>query len=566
MPVDIPAPYIPLDDWAYSDVGRVNENRLKVLFVGNFRGTPAPIEVPLSVRHCHELLRFWSPSADLELELEFGGSPHQVRVRYRPIDIHSFLFPLTACELVDDPRDSPSSNTELSTILYGLLSNWESLQKEIRVGMEERAVYREDVETPIPSAELQHVIDGLKTVRGLAHPESEPLGLDQVYLDLSALYEQVQILIRQDAVFEELKASWLGLDRILKAGMNHHSLEIWALNASVDTLLEDCDFEVANTSLYSAIYQSEIGQYGGDPFSSVVLGFPVGFSSKTSSVYKYLATIGELASTAILLDPEWSLLKANDHSILDGLENIRIELDSQLLDISAETCGSFLFLAPQSSVVAVRHGSYPGDEVMNEDLDIFDCPGSVDLIINLIETLVDLRSAVPDLQQDTFDYEVRPIYWFGPSTVEVLQSCGMTVPVCVHPQSPLTFDEVRPVGGMTAHTNASKSDDGIRPPELIGLVQILRILHKLKEWARDNIGVSMSLNERVAAINSEINAFVLDTPRPQVELLRARPLSAASCELVEDLDTAHDSYRLSFRLHEHHEYPAGELTTHVGMG
>ena len=74
MPVDIPAPYIPPHDWAYSDVDRVNESRLKVLVVGNFRGMLAPIEVPLSVQHSRELLGFWSPSIDLELELDFWGS------------------------------------------------------------------------------------------------------------------------------------------------------------------------------------------------------------------------------------------------------------------------------------------------------------------------------------------------------------------------------------------------------------------------------------------------------------------------------------------------------------
>ncbi|MBT6600009.1 MAG: hypothetical protein HOB33_13220 [Bacteroidetes Order II. Incertae sedis bacterium] len=566
MPVDIPAPYIPPDDWAYSDVDLGNESRLKVLFVGNFRGTLAPIEVPLSAQHSGELLGFWSPSMDLELHLDFLGSKERVFVRYQPSDIVSFLSPLPACRLVSGPLDVPHLNTGILKILGGLLSDWESLQREIRAGIERGGADIEGVGTQLPSVALQSVIEGLQLLKGRSASDSQLFELDQVYLDLSELYEQVQDAIRQDAVFKELKESWLGLDRILKAGMSHHFLEIWALNASPRALLNDCDLDVANTDLYSAIYQSEIGQYGGDPFSAVVLGFPFGFSSETSAVYKYLATIGELASTPMLLDPGLSLLKANDHSILDGLENIRIELDSSLRNISAETCGSFLFLTPQSSVIAVRQTTGLGDGGVSRELGIFDCAGSVDLVIDLIQTLIDLRGTVPDLQQDALDYEVRPVYWFGPSTVETLQSNGMILPVCVHPQRPLKFDGARPIGGIHGDTHSSQRVDGIRPPELVGLVQILRILHKLKGWARDNIGSSMSVNERVAAINDQIGTFVLDTPKPRAELLRTRPLSTGFCEIFDDPDITRDSYRLTFRLHEHRNYPVGELITHIGLG
>ena len=91
-------------------------------------------------------------------------------------------------------------------------------------------------------------------------------------------------------------------------------------------------------------------------------------------------------------------------------------------------------------------------------------------------------------------------------------------------------------------------------------------LHKLKGWARDNIGSSMSVNQRVAAINDQIGTFVLDTPKPRAELLRTRPLSTGFCEIFDDPDITRDSYRLTFRLHEHRNYPVGELTTHIGMG
>lgn len=567
MPVDIPAPYIPSDDWAYSDVDRGKEGRLKILIVGNFRGAQAPIEVPLSVKQSRELLGFWSPSIDLELDLDFWGSEERVFLTYHPSDALSFLSPLSACRLVSDSLDVMSSSSGILKILRGLLSNWESLRIEIRTGIESGGFDfdNEGLETQLPSDELQSVIEGLKSIKKLS-PDDESLGLDQVYLDLIELYQQVQNAIHRDAVFKELKESWLGLDRTIKAGMSHHLLEIWVLHASLGTLLNDCDHDVANTDLYSAIYQSEIGQYGGDPFSAVVLGFPVEFNSETSTVYRYLATIGELASTPMLLDPGLSLLKANDHSILDGLENIQIELDSSLRNISEETCGSFLFLAPQNSAIAVRQVTTQGDEEVSRELGIFDCPGSIDLVIDLIETLVDLQGTVSDLLWNSLEYEARPIYWFGPGTVEKLQRNGMIIPECIHPQRPLKFNGARPVGGVQSSLHIPHRSDGLRPPELVGLVQILRILHKLKGWTRENIGSSMSVNERVAAINDQIGAFVLDSPKPRAELLRTRPLSAGHCEFIEDSDTARDSYRLIFRLHENRDYPAGELTTHVGIG
>ena len=112
MPIDLPAPYVPQVDWAYSEAGSGNEDRLKILFVGNFRGTGIPLEVPLSVQNSRELLRFWAPSIDLDLEVVLDGVHERVCMRYQPVDIQSFLSPLSACTAAAPPtpaRGAPRS-------------------------------------------------------------------------------------------------------------------------------------------------------------------------------------------------------------------------------------------------------------------------------------------------------------------------------------------------------------------------------------------------------------------------------------------------------------------------
>jgi predicted component of type VI protein secretion system len=128
------------------------------------------------------------------------------------------------------------------------------------------------------------------------------------------------------------------------------------------------------------------------------------------------------------------------------------------------------------------------------------------------------------------------------------------------------FTGALPVAALRSTAKGRGAGEVQKPPELIGLVHILRILHKLKAWARESIGSSMSINERVAAINEQIGAYVLDTPKPRVELLQSRPLSSGRCEYVSGSTTTLDSYRLSFCLHKNLDYPVGELTTDIAMG
>ncbi len=565
MPVDLPAPYQTQNDWAYSETDSRGNGPLKILFVGNFLGTTAPLEVPLSVLESSELLKFWSPQIELKCEVRVGTSVTTVTLLYRPTKIESLLHPVSGCTLSADQVDAQVSTKEVSAVFEGVASGWQTTQDAIRVALEakDQGTGGNSIDSLAPV--LVPIAQGLKSFGALSRGKKNEVYLDQLFVELEELRAQVQVAVTADVVFQEMKRSWLGLDRIITAGSGRRELEVWALNASLPALAEDCAVDVANTDLHSAIYQSEIGQYGGEPFSSVAFGFQVPFTKSHADLYRYLATIAEVASVPVLVDPGLSLLNADNYSSLDGLQNIAIEHDATLLDIAERTCGSFLFLTPQSSVISLdrdleKHAA-GGSRTTTGD-----CSGSVDLVIHLFKRLTGKGAAPSGFQQDSLGYQANPVYWFGPTIVDSLRARGMVVPLCHHPAEPVEFTGALPVAALRSTAKGRGAGEVQKPPELIGLVHILRILHKLKAWARESIGSSMSINERVAAINEQIGAYVLDTPKPRVELLQSRPLSSGRCEYVSGSTTTLDSYRLSFCLHKNLDYPVGELTTDIAMG
>jgi type VI secretion system protein ImpC len=79
-----------------------------------------------------------------------------------------------------------------------------------------------------------------------------------------------QILHHED--FQKLEASWRGLHKLVFASETGESMKIRVLNVSKKDLLRDFQAaaEFTESATWKAVYESEFGTYGGDPFGCMV--------------------------------------------------------------------------------------------------------------------------------------------------------------------------------------------------------------------------------------------------------------------------------------------------------
>ena len=78
--------------------------------------------------------------------------------------------------------------------------------------------------------------------------------------------------ILHHAEFQKLESSWRGLHKLINKTETSETMKIRVLNVSKKDMLRDFQAaaEFTESALWKAVYESEFGTYGGDPFGCMV--------------------------------------------------------------------------------------------------------------------------------------------------------------------------------------------------------------------------------------------------------------------------------------------------------
>ena len=99
------------------------------------------------------------------------------------------------------------------------------------------------------------------------------------------------IMHHQD--FQKLEASWRGLNQMVMGAETGESMKIRVMNLNKKEMLRDFQSasEFTESAMWKAIYESEFGQYGGDPFGSLVGDYEFGRGPQDIELLEHLSHV-----------------------------------------------------------------------------------------------------------------------------------------------------------------------------------------------------------------------------------------------------------------------------------
>ena len=93
--------------------------------------------------------------------------------------------------------------------------------------------------------------------------------------------------------FQKLEGSWRGLNKLVMNTETGESMKIRVLNVSKKELLRDFQSaaEFTETAIWKAVYESEFGTYGGDPFGCLIGDYEFGKGAQDVEVLQQISSV-----------------------------------------------------------------------------------------------------------------------------------------------------------------------------------------------------------------------------------------------------------------------------------
>lgn len=121
--------------------------------------------------------------------------------------------------------------------------------------------------------------------------------IDDMIADLDAkLCKQVDEIMHH-AQFQKMESSWRSLKFLVDRTDFRENNKIEMLNVSKDALLEDFEdaSDITRSGLYKAVYTAEFGQFGGQPYGSIIGNYEFNPGGQDMKLLQSLASVSAMA-------------------------------------------------------------------------------------------------------------------------------------------------------------------------------------------------------------------------------------------------------------------------------
>ncbi|MFV2058044.1 MAG: type VI secretion system contractile sheath large subunit [Thiohalomonadales bacterium] len=217
----------------------------------------------------------------------------------------------SAVDSVENPLESGDSLSILETIMA---------QTNIRPNDEMYSMARQGIESFL--SEL------VRTSRFDQRVEKSLV--DQVIADIDERISQQVDQILHNSNFQKMESAWRGLKLVVDRTDFRENIELGILDASKEVLQDDFidNPDICVSGLYSHIYTTEYGQFGGKPFGAIISNYDFGPNSNDVALLKNIAAVSSMAHVPFI-----GAAKA-EHFGIDSYEDL-----PSLKDIKAITEG-----------------------------------------------------------------------------------------------------------------------------------------------------------------------------------------------------------------------------------
>ena len=418
--------------------------------------------------------------------------------------------------------------------------------------------------------------------------------VDEMIAEIDAqLSIQLDEILHNES-FQKMESAWRGLKFMVDRTDFRENNKIEILNVSRDDL--EIDFEdaaeIVESGFYKKVYTEEFGNFGGEPYGTIVANYEFDHSSPDIKLMQNMMSVGAMAHAPVLaaaspkmfgLDDIQDLPKLNDvAAIFEGPQyakwrSLRESEDARYLGL---TMPRFLLRLPYDTKDnPIKAFNY--NESINEDHNRY-CWGNTAFAMatRLTESFAKYRWC-PNIigPQSGGSMEDLPLHQYEAMgrietkiPTEVLISDRREFELAEAGFIPLTFRK----GSDNA---AFFSANSIQKPKFFGVSKegkeaetnyklgtqlpymyvVNRLAHYIKVIQRENIGSTKERLDIQTELNTWIKHFVADQDGASAEVRARRPLRSAQIS-VDDVEGEPGFYKVGMKVRPHFKYMGADFT------
>lgn len=404
---------------------------------------------------------------------------------------------------------------------------------------------------------------------------------------------QLDAILHNEA-FQKIESAWRSLRYLVDKTDFRENVKIEVLNVTKENLLEDFEDapEIVKSGLYKIAYTAEYGQFGGQPYGSMIGNYEFGPGPQDVKLLQYVASVAAMAHAPFIASAGPAFFGLTDFNNLPNLKDVKSIFESPqytkwraFRETEDARCVAlamprFLLRLPYGpETLPVKSFKYQED-VSQSHTDYSWGNAAFAFATRLADSFAKYRmcaniigpaggGAVEDL----------PLHQF--------QSMGATqtkIPTEVLISERREFELAEE--GFIALTMRKGSDNAaffsansVQKPKYFGtskagkeaelnyklglqlpyMFVINRLAHYLKVIQRENIGTWKERGELQAELNTWIGQYVSDQENPSAAVRSRRPLREAQVD-VSDVEGDPGWYRVSLKVRPHFKFMGAFFT------
>lgn len=418
--------------------------------------------------------------------------------------------------------------------------------------------------------------------------------IDEMISNLDAkLCQQVDAIMHQDQL-QKLESSWRSLKFLVDRTDFRENNRIEILNVSKQDLLDDFEDapEVTRSGLYKAVYTAEFGQFGGQPFGTIIGNYDFGPGGQDIKLLQSIASVSAMAHAPFIAAAGPQFFGMNSYSELANLKDLsavfegpqyakwnafRESEDARFVGL---TMPNFLLRVPYGDETVPSKKFRYNEDVSGGNKNFLWGNAAFAFASRLSESFGQYRWCANIIgPQGGGTVGDLPVYNY-----EAMGESQMKIPTEVLISERREF-ELAEQGfiGLTMRKNTDNaaffSANSVQKPKFFGnnpegkqaelnyklgtqlpyIFVVSRLAHYIKVIQRENIGTWKERNDLETELNTWIRQYVADMDNPADGVRSRRPLRQAEIT-VSDVEGDPGWYRVGLKVRPHFKYMGASFT------
>ncbi|MDR1606868.1 MAG: type VI secretion system contractile sheath large subunit [Deltaproteobacteria bacterium] len=393
--------------------------------------------------------------------------------------------------------------------------------------------------------------------------------------------------------FQKMESSWRSLKFLVDRTNFRENVRVKIMNVAKDDLLSDFEDspEITKSGLYKQIYAAEYGQFGGQPFGSIIANYDFGPGAQDIKLLQYAASVATMAHSPFIAAASSKFFGIERWAMLPNLKDLKSIFEQPIYakwrsfrenEDARNVCltmPKFLTRLPYSEDNPTKTFNYL-ETVTDPDLDF--CWGNTAFALGtkLTDSFANFRWCANIIgPQGGGSVDDLPLYRYEdkgethnkiPTQVLISERrefelaeegfCALTMRKgsdnasffsansCLRPKVfPATPE------GKAAETNYKLSI------QLPYMMIMSRLAHYIKVIQRENIGTWKERNDLERELNIWISQYVTEMDNPAPAVRSRRPLRMAQIE-VNDVEGDPGWYQVGIKVRPHFKYMGANFT------